>query len=130
MMADNGTPRLRRRLRQQPQPQILRDVGVLIFVHQDEFEAVLVLPEHVGMFAKQPDVLQQQIAEIGGIEDLQPFLITRIELAALAVAEYRGFARRHLRGCLAAVLPALDQARQHARGPALVVDVLREPKAA
>ena len=42
------------------------------------------------MFAKQADVFQQQIAEIGGVEDLQPLLIGRIELAALAVAEYGG----------------------------------------
>ena len=55
----------RRRLRQQSQPQILRDVGVLIFVDQDEFETVLVLPQYVGVLAKQPDVFQQQIAEIG-----------------------------------------------------------------
>ncbi len=69
---DNGRKRrarLRRRLRQQPQPQILRHVGVLIFIHQNELEAVLVLPEYVGMFAKQPNVFQQQIAEVGGVED-------------------------------------------------------------
>src|SRR5260370_42243015 len=34
----------RRRLRQQPQPEILRDIGVLIFVHQDELEGLLELP--------------------------------------------------------------------------------------
>jgi len=70
----------------------LRDVGVLIFVDQNELEPVLVLPEHVGMLAEQPDVLQQQIAEIRRVENLQAFLIGRIELAALAVAEHRGFA--------------------------------------
>ena len=70
----------------------MRDVGVLVFVHQNEFEARLVLPQHVGMFAKQSDVFQQQIAEIGGVENLQPLLIRRIELAALAVAEHGGFA--------------------------------------
>src|SRR3981189_691790 len=52
----------RRRLRQQSQPEILRDVGVLIFIHQNELEAVLVVSEHVGVFAEQPDVLEQQIA--------------------------------------------------------------------
>ncbi len=36
---------------------------------------LLVLPQHVGVLAEQPDVLQQQVAEIGGVEDLQPLLI-------------------------------------------------------
>ena len=75
------------------------------------------------MLAKQPDVLQQKIAEIGGVEDLQPFLVAGVELAALAVAEHRGFACRHLGRRQAAVFPAVDQPGQHARGPALVVDV-------
>ena len=116
--------RPRRRLRQQPQPQILRDVGVLIFVDQNELEPVLVLPQHVGMLAEQPDVLQQEIAEIGGVENLQPLLVAGVEFAALAVAEHRGFARRHLRRRQPAILPAVDQPGQHARRPALVVDVL------
>ncbi len=77
------------------------------------------------MFAEQPDVLQQKIAEIGGVEDLQPFLIGRVELAALAVAEHGGFARRHLRRRQPAVLPAVDQPGQHPRRPALVVDIFR-----
>ncbi len=115
--------RPRRRLRQQSQPQILRDVGVLIFVDQNELEAVLVLPEHVGMLAEQADVLQQQVAEIGGVEDLQPLLIAGVELAALAVAEHRGFAGWNLRRRQSAVFPAVDQSGQHPRRPALVVDV-------
>ena len=76
------------------------------------------------MFAEQPDVFQQEIAEIGGVENLQPFLIGRVELAALAVAENRSFARRHLRRRQPAILPAVDQAGQHPRRPAFVVDVL------
>ena len=35
------------RLRQQPEPQILRDVGVLILVHQQVAEALLVVGQHV-----------------------------------------------------------------------------------
>jgi len=50
------------------------------------------LPEHVGVLAEQPDVLQQQIAEIGGVENLQPLLVAGVELAALAIAKDRGFA--------------------------------------
>ena len=119
-----GGGRLRRRLRQQPQPQILCDVGVLVFVDQDEFEALLVLPEDVRVLAEDADVFQQQIAEIGGVQDLQPLLVARIELAALAVGERCGFARGHLRRHQAAVLPAVDQPGQHPRRPALVVDVV------
>jgi len=76
------------------------------------------------MLAEDADVLQQQIAEIGRVQDLQPLLVARIELAAFAVGEHRSFARRHLRGHQAAVLPAVDEACQHACRPALVVDVL------
>ena len=72
----------------------MRDVGVLILVDQDELEAALVLPEHVRILAEQPDVLEQKIAEIGGIEDLQPLLIARIELAALAVGKGSGLDRK------------------------------------
>ena len=100
----------------------MRDVGVLVFVDQDEFEAALIISQHVRVLAEQADVFQQQIAEIGGVEDLQPLLIVRIELAALAVGEHRGFARRHLRRPEPTVLPAVDQAGQHPRRPALVVD--------
>ena len=48
-----------RPLRQQPQPQILRDIGVLIFVDQNEFEARLILAQHFGLLAEQPDAFEQ-----------------------------------------------------------------------
>ena len=79
-------------LRQQPQPEILRDVGVLILVDQNVFEAALILPQHLGLFAEQADVFQQQIAEVGGVEDLQPLLKGLVELQALAVGESGGLA--------------------------------------
>ena len=44
-----------RPLREQPQPQVLGDVGVLVLVDQDVAEAVLVLGQHVRVLAKQPD---------------------------------------------------------------------------
>jgi len=102
----------------------LRYVGVLIFVDQDEFVAGLILPQHVGLFAEQPDALQQQIAEVGGVEDFQPLLKRLVELEALAVGEHGGFARRHLLGRQPAVLPAVDQHGQNSRRPPLLVDVL------
>jgi hypothetical protein len=113
-----------RALPQQPQPQILRDVGVLVLVHQNVLEPRLVLPQHLGLLAEQPDAFQQQVAEVGGVEHLQPVLERRIELLALAVCEARGLAGRHLLRGQAAVLPAVEQAGEHARRPALLVDVL------
>ena len=111
-------------LRDQPQPQILRGVGVLIFVDQNIFEAPLIIGEHVRVVAKQPQRLEQQIAEIDGVEDLQALLIQRVKRRALAVGEVVRLARRDLRGRQAAVLPAVDPMRQRARRPPLVVDVL------
>ena len=87
-------------------------------------EAVLILAQHVGLLAEQPDAFEQKIAEIGGVEDFQPLLERLVEFQALAVGEHGGFAGRHLLGREAAVLPAVDQHRQHARRPALLVDVL------
>ncbi len=115
---------MRCRLRQQLQPQILRDVGVLILVDQDEFEPLLKRAQHVGVLAEQADVLQQQVAEVGGIERLQPLLIRDVKLLALAVGKARRLAGGNILGREAAVLPAVDQHRQHARGPALLVELL------
>src|SRR5690606_7174253 len=39
-------------LRQQAQPEILRDIGVLIFVHQHIFKTVLPLGEYLGVALK------------------------------------------------------------------------------
>src|SRR2546429_7138444 len=115
---------LTRALPQQPQPEILRDVGVLVLVDQNEAEARLILPQHFRLLAKQPDRLDQEVAEIGGVEHLEPLLIGDIELLALAVGKACSLAGRNLVGGEAAVLPAVDQSRQTAGGPALLVDVL------
>ena len=76
------------------------------------------------MLAEQPDVLQKQVAEVGGVERLQPLLVRQVELLALAVGKARGFAGRHLFRREPAVLPAVDQHGQHARRPAFVVELL------
>ena len=96
----------------------------MVFIDEDELETVLVLPEHIGMLAEQANVFEQQITEIGGVEDFQPLLIGGVELAALSVAEDRSFPWRHLSGRQASVLPAVDQPGKHPRRPALVVNVL------
>ena len=113
------------RLRQQPQPEVLGDVGVLVFVDQHVAKTVLVLAQHVLVLAPQPQAFEQQVAEIDGVEGLEALLIRRVKLAALAEGERPGFARRHVLGREAAVLPAVDDAGELARGPALLVDVFR-----
>ena len=80
--------------------------------------------QHLRVLAEQPDALQQQIAEVGGVENLQPLLERRVELLAAAVGECRGFAGRNLVGRQPAVLPVVDQPGEHARRPALLVDAL------
>jgi hypothetical protein len=67
-------------LRQQSEPQILRDIGVLIFIDQNEAKARLILPQDFRLLAEQPDVLQKKIAEIGGVEDFQPLLVRLVKL--------------------------------------------------
>ncbi len=121
---DSGVCGAARALPEEPQPEILRDVGVLILVHQNVPKPQLVLAQHLGLLAEQPDAFQQQVAEIGGVEHLQPVLIGGVELLALAAGEARRLAGRHLLGRQAAVLPAVDEAGEHARRPALLVDVL------
>src|SRR6185437_8997094 len=67
---------------------------------------------------------QKEIAEVGGVERLQPLLIGGVKLLALAVGEGRGFPRGHEVGREATVLPAVDEYGEHAAGPALLVDAL------
>ena len=118
------TADIRAALRQQAQPHILNDVGVLIFIDQNIFETFLIQPQHVRIFPQKPHAFQQQVAEIGGIQDFQPLLVQRIELAALAIGERLRLARRHARRVKPAILPRVDLMREGAGGPALVVDVL------
>ena len=40
-------------LREQPQPEILRDVGVLVFVDEDVAEALLICAQHVRVLAEE-----------------------------------------------------------------------------
>ena len=111
-------------LGQQPQPEILRHVGVLVFVHQHVFEAALILFQHVRVFLEDAQHLQQQVAEVGGVHHLQPLLVFFVELPAEAIGEARGFARRNAVRRQPAVLPAIDEGGELAGGPALLVNVM------
>src|SRR6516162_2581433 len=92
-------------LSQEAQPEILRHIGVLVLVDQDEFEARLILAQHLVVAAEQADAFEQEIAEIGGVEYFQPFLIGRIKLAPLAVGEACAFSGGHLVGREPAIFP-------------------------
>ena len=110
------------RLRQQPQPQILADVGILILVHQNVAEPPLILRQHIRVGLKDHHAMQQQIAKIAGIQRAQPFLILRIQLRPAVVVAPR-LAGWHLLRRQRAVLPAIDHPRQHPRGPAFLIDI-------
>ena len=111
--------------REKPQPQILDDVGVLVFVDQDVAEAALEVGENVALLAKEPQRFEQEIAEVDGVQRLEPALVERVEGGAAAAGEARRFACGDVLGIEPAILPAVDQARQRARRPALVVEILR-----
>ena len=110
--------------RQEAQPEILRDVGILILVHEDIAEPALVLSEHVIVLLKDRDHMQEQIAEIDRVQLVQAGLILPVERRSLAVigAPLRG---GQIVGRPGAVLPLVDDPRQHPRGPAFVVNARR-----
>ncbi len=110
-------------LGQQPQPEVLGDIGVLIFVDQQIAETLVIVGQHIRMLGEQGQVVQQQIAEIAGVEDAQPLLIHRIEGHAAIAGEMRAFGRRGLFRRPAPVFPVIDQAGQMLGRPALGVDV-------
>ena len=87
-------------------------------------KALLIFGEHVGLLLEQPQILQQEIAEIGGVQLLQARLIQRVKLARFAVGEGEALALRHALGHEPSVLPAVDHRRQQPRRPALLVDIL------
>ena len=66
------------------QQLILHRVGILVFVDQDVFEALLVLLQNLAVGLQDLEHVEQQIAEIDRVQRFQPLLIERVELAALA----------------------------------------------
>ena len=112
-------------LREQPQPQVLHLVGVLVFVDQDVLEPLPVLLEHVAVAAHDVEHVQQKVAEIAGVQRLQPVLVERVELPAAAVGVGLVLACVELGRTQPLVLPAIDQPGQLAGGPALFVELVR-----
>ena len=69
--------------------------------------------------------MQQQIAEIAGVQREQALLVRGIELARAPERELVDLGFRHLFGRLAAIFPALDDREQGARRPAPRIQVRR-----
>ena len=110
-------------LGEQPQPKVLGDVGVLVLVDQDGAKAPLVVGQDLGLLAEQGQAVQQQVAEVAGVQRQEALLVGGIELARAPEREIVDLRFRHLGGRLAAVLAALDDRQQGARGPAPRVEV-------
>ena len=100
------------------------DIGVLVFVDEDIFETLLVVGEHVRVFAEQPDCLGQQVTKIHRVERLQAVLIELVQFATLAIPIGTGVALGNLVRRQTLVFPAIDHSGQQARRPALVVNSL------
>ena len=109
-------------LRQQPQPVILDQVGVLIFVHQDIPKRTMVLRQDVRVGEQDLDHMQHQIAEIGRVQNAQAGLIGLIQRRRASVREVRFVGRSDPRRGQPAILPALDRRHQGCRSPALLID--------
>ena len=112
-------------LRQQSQPEILGDVGVLVLVHQDVAEAPMIDRQDIRMLLPQGHAVHHQIAEIDRVHLGQTLLVLAVDVGRAAVGEFAGIVARDLFRRQRAVLPALDDAGQDARRPFLVVDPLR-----
>ena len=109
---------------QQPKPQILRHIGVLILVDHDVRDAIVIFGQHVGMRLQHRQHVKKQVAEIDGVQRQQPRLVGFIELPQPPVGKIAGLGHADLVGRQAAVLPALDHAAEKAHRPAFGIDVV------
>src|SRR5690606_38016753 len=107
-------------LGEEAQPEILRDVGVLVLVDEDVAEALMVFGEDVGVLAEDADVLEEQIAEVDGVERFEAPLVVGVELLAAAIGVNARFTGGDILGQEAAVLPVVHHAGELAGGPALL----------
>ncbi len=108
-------------LREKTQPEVLHQVGVLVFVHQNVAEHAVILRQHVGLLAQDLRHVQQQIAEVRGVQCAQPGLVRSVQFARAAAGEVGILRRRHAGGSQPAILPALDHRHQCGRRPSFGV---------
>ena len=62
-------------LGQQPQPQVLGHVGVLVLVDEYVAEPAVILGQHVRMLGEDGQGVEQEVAEVAGVQHPQPVLI-------------------------------------------------------
>ena len=110
------------RLRKQPQPQILRHIGILVFIHQNKAKAALIFGQNIGMGLENHHAMQQQIAKIHRIQGSKPLLIQIIQFRAAIIKGRCLGAGNAIRG-QRAVFPAVDDPRQQTRRPAFVINI-------
>ena len=76
------------------------------------------------MLAKDVEHMEQQIAEVAGVERFQAVLVELVELRAAAIGVAFVLHRIEIAGIEPAVLPAVEQAGELARRPALLVEIV------
>ena len=74
------------------------------------------------MGTQDRDDIEQQVAEVDGVQCLQPLLVGFVDLRAFAIAVGKGLSRRNVLGREGLVLPAVDERRDVSRWPALFID--------
>src|SRR5690625_1431485 len=72
---------------EQAQPEILGDVGILIFIHEQITEALLPALRHLWPHSEERQIVQQQVTEVAGIQGEQPLLVSAIEVQAASYGE-------------------------------------------
>ena len=75
------------------------------------------------MRAQDRQRVEQEVAEIGRVERLEPLLICGIERATLSEREALRFAFGNINRLQPTILPAVDEGGKRPRGPTLLVDV-------
>ena len=109
--------------RQKPQPEILGNVGILIFVDEDVFEPALILGQNIIVLLENRNHVQKQITEVTGIKRLQAVLVLHIQFRPTVIKRLRlGRGQRFRRPCT--VFPIVDHTGQQPRGPAFFVDIV------
>ena len=99
----------------------LADAGVLILVDQNVAEGILILLQNFRMLLEQGQAMQQQIAKVARVQDLQTFLINLVKVLSSAIGEFDTFIDPLGRQAL--VLPALNDAHQLLGWPFFRIDL-------
>ena len=100
---------------QQPQEIILRPVGVLVFVDQDEAVPVAVVFLQLWLFHQQGNRLQEQVVEIQRVGIMQPRVVMAVETLQIVRRLRRKPGGKLLRR-YAMIFGVADPAKDFARG--------------